>query len=284
MAKTPTDVIAKIDDLLLDPAQRHVEPKAGQVGFTRAFRQAQSINEAERTIQFIASDATVDRYGEIVEPGAFRNSLEDFLKNPVFPFGHQYHADGGTLPTLGHWRSVEITDKALVGTAWFKPRGLGDEVFRDYSEGSLNSVSVGFITRAYEMRVMKVNGREQPVRVFTDVDLLEISAVLIPANPSARIRAAGLVQGHDGKAAPDAGFIKQFEAIVDRLEKVTAGLVGHQRAQSGVDAQRGRNGSLAEAYFSDAPDVDEPEPRQADQGNDELKSALRDALAVRGQA
>ncbi|MEX0886059.1 MAG: HK97 family phage prohead protease [Phycisphaeraceae bacterium] len=298
MATKPTDIIARIDELLLDPAQRHVEPKPGQMGFTRAFRQANSINQAERTIQFTASDATVDRYGEVVEVSAFKASLGAFMQNPVFPFGHSYDAAGGTLPTLGHWRSMEVTDKALVGTAWFKPRDLGEGAFRDYVEGNLNSVSVGFITRAYEMRSLKVNGREQLVRVFTDVDLLEVSAVLLPANPAARIRAAGYAATASGGEAgvADAGFIRQLESLVERLEKLSAGQAGHHPAHDDdvADALRGRKGSRADSYFGDIGGGggdggggggvdDEPEPRQAEQGNDELKHALRDVLTARGE-
>jgi hypothetical protein len=49
-------------------------------------------------------------------------------------------------------------------------------------------VSVGFITHAFEMREMEFDGSTQRVRVFTDVELIEISAVAIPANRESLIR------------------------------------------------------------------------------------------------
>ncbi|MFW6061163.1 MAG: hypothetical protein ACODAQ_13360, partial [Phycisphaeraceae bacterium] len=152
------NIIERLDTLLLDPAERHVEPRAGQIGHCRMFSEAKSIDEAARTIDFVCSDKTLDRYGEVVEPSAFRNSLDAFMRNPVFPYNHSYEALGHQMPTLGHWKSVRVTDSALLGTAWFKPRGLGDECWRDYLEGNLSSVSVAFLTRAFEMRQMKING------------------------------------------------------------------------------------------------------------------------------
>lgn len=281
------NIIERLGELLLDPSQRHVEPREGQIGHCRMFSQAKSIDEANRTIDFVCSDKTLDRYGEIVEPSAFRGSLDAFMKNPVFPYSHTYEAIGGQPPTLGHWRSVRVTDSALLGTAWFKDRGLGAEVFRDYIEGNLSAVSVGFITRAYEMRQVKIDGREQLVRVFTDVDLLEISAVVIPANPSARIRAATYAAGAGGGT----GFLERLESLMLRLEsKLSTGPDGHQRDPDdgdGAPASRGCEQGFVDGYFGDIPGADpEPAPRSHDQGDDEdtteLKHALRDVMTARG--
>jgi len=81
MPRTFTTIEELEKRLFLDPAQRGVEPSEGQIGHVRMFRR--SVSEAARTIEFVCSTGTVDRYGEIVEPDAFRGSLADFMRNPA---------------------------------------------------------------------------------------------------------------------------------------------------------------------------------------------------------
>ncbi|MEM9881411.1 MAG: HK97 family phage prohead protease [Planctomycetota bacterium] len=202
----------------LDPTQRDLEPVAGAIGTTRMFADRKSIDEANRTIDFVCSSATVDRYGEIVEPAAFRASLPAFLQNPAFPFGHTYDLRGDQTPTVGRWLSMRVEGDRLVGTAYFKPRGIGEECWQDYREGNLTSVSVGFIARAWEMRELTIDGVKKHLRVFTEADLLECSAVLIPANPEARLRAAGFsAPGSTGEAGdPDSSLEARVEAAIER--------------------------------------------------------------------
>lgn len=269
----------KIDQLFLDPQQRHVEPREGQIGHCRMFAQAKSINESERTIDFVCSTAAVDRYGEIVLPSAFAKSLPTFLKNPAFPYGHSYEPANGLTPTVGHWRRMEATADALVGTAWFKPRGLGDECWQDYLEGNLTSVSVAWLTRAWEMRELEIEGATRRVRVFTEVDLVEVSAVLIPANPQARLRAASS-PGSQNPAIDQ----RELEALIERtLDRLLDAGPGGRLCSLVMDvaaAMHGR-GSRSAEYFGDIPADDDPPARSAaDQGDDELKQALRDALGA----
>lgn len=204
----------------LDPTMRHIEPTAGAIGEARMFVNRKGIDRDARTIEFVCSTATVDRYGEIVEPSAFKSSLPAFLLNPAFPAGHQYEFSDQHTPTVGHWKSMRIDGDKLVGVAWFKPRGLGEEVWLDYLDGNLNSVSVAFIARAWEMRETDLGGTKKSVRVFTDADLLECSAVLIPANPQARLRAAafapGIYRGQEGAGAIEAA-VKLLQPAVERL-------------------------------------------------------------------
>jgi len=180
----------KLNELLLNPEQRHVEPRVGQIGHNLMGIDRKSIDQEARTIDFVCSTPDVDRYGEIVLPQAFAASLKQFMMNPVFPFGHHYEASGDQLPTVGHWKDMRVDGNALIGKAHFKQRGLGEECWLDYIEGHLTSVSVAWLTKAWEMQEREIGGVTKRVRVFTEVELIEVSAVLIPANPQARLRAA----------------------------------------------------------------------------------------------
>lgn len=253
----PTDA-EQLRQLILDPMQKHVEPAVGALGHCRAF--AKTINEAERTIEFVCSTGEIDRYGERVLPSAFRGSLDTFLRNPAFPYGHSYDlTPGGALPTVGHWRSMRVTDDALIGVAYFKEWGLGEEAWRDYLAGNLTSVSVAFLTRAWEMRQEAgEDGAQRRVRVFTDVDLLEVSAVLIPANPSARIRAASASAGlaFDGRS-------NELQTAIDTAlsrslaKHLSAGSLGFSRHAGPAAGGRSPARTWADEYLSGDLDLDE---------------------------
>jgi len=287
--------ITNLDAMLLDPAQREVDPRAGMLGHCRMFSRAKTIDQANRTIDFVASTGTIDRYGEIVEPEAFRDSLDAFMANPAFPAGHWYEFTAGKSPTVGKWLSMSVESTGLIGKAWFKPRGLGEEVWLDYLDGCLTSVSVAFLTRAWEMREMDVEGVKRRVRVFTSVDLLEVSAVLIPANPQARLRAASYMPGGQ---LPGSGIsineplLKRVCESIERFERMfgsdddpftPASDHDGYRLHAPMDdaeAGNGRDGSAALGYFGDdIPGEGEPDPRAASTGDDhELKSELRSVL------
>ena len=107
---------------------------------------------------------------------------ENFLKNPVFLWVHDYM--GNNLP-IGKVISLEKTNGALVATVRFD---LADpfaaKIHRKYLNGFLSAVSVGWET-------LKVDGT-----IVVESDLLDISAVLVPGDPEALLqRAAAYARG-----------------------------------------------------------------------------------------
>jgi len=179
----------------LDPTIRTTEPAAGDIGHNRMFLQPGSIDEDNRTARFVCSSGEVDRYGEIVEPQAFARWLPVFMQNPVLLAGHAHIGPAGEPTTIGHWIDLEVTEQGLVGTAQFladDPSGLADAYWYRYLNGAQKAVSVGFIVHRFEMRQIDQDGQRQLTRVFTEVELVEISAVAIPANRESLIRAASM--------------------------------------------------------------------------------------------
>ena len=125
---------------------------------------------------FVMSDATVDRYGDVIDPRGWK--LSDFTRNPVALFGH----DSGQ--PIGVWRNVRVEGDALIGELDFLPAGRSarvDELRAFVETGMLRAVSVGF-------RPLKgepiPNSPQQGTR-YTASDLVECSLVSIPANPNA---------------------------------------------------------------------------------------------------
>lgn len=125
----------------------------------------------------VASTADMDRDGEVILPTAFKN-LDAYLKtNPVVLFAHNRH-----LPPIGKAVNGRITDNALGLEIVFADTELGREVKYLYENGFMNAFSVGFIPKAHEIKTAD-NGSSYVV--FTDVELLEVSAVPVPANAAA---------------------------------------------------------------------------------------------------
>jgi len=62
---------------------------------------------ADDPLEFVMSDGTVDRMGDIIEPDGWR--LDNFRRNPVALFKH----DPGFL--VGNWRDVGVRKGQLTG-------------------------------------------------------------------------------------------------------------------------------------------------------------------------
>jgi len=176
---------------LLDPFRREVEPSPGDLGF--AVSMCRSIDADKRQVSGLLSSAAVDRYGEVIVPSAFAKSLPAFRRNPVFLAGHRHTNQDGTSAVIGTWPRMEVTAEGLEGTAQFLPAGdkLADNWWTRFAAGAVKAFSVGFIANAWEMRTVEIGQEKRLVRHFTDVELLEVSAVSIPANPEALVKSLG---------------------------------------------------------------------------------------------
>jgi len=91
---------------------------------------------------------------------------------------------------------VKITREGLLARAKFANTPLAEEYFSLYKDGHMKAFSMGWITRAFEMRDTKLpDGTSKRIRWFTKVELIEISAVAIPANRESLVRAASAAPG-----------------------------------------------------------------------------------------
>jgi len=155
------------------------------------------------TLDFIASTATLDRYHEVIEPAGWR--LESYRRNPVFQNAHNY---GDILFTLGKALSTEVRavdgGQALCQRIQFATEinPVARIAYGLYKGGFLNAVSVGFIPLRWEDPPSPEGYGGQvdckPRRRYLEQELLEVSAVAIPANPDAL--ALGLRSGAVAKA------------------------------------------------------------------------------------
>lgn len=157
----------------------------------------------EPCMDFVGSDGTVDRYNEVIDPAGWE--LDNFRANPVIPDCHDYSS---ISRILGRARSVAVTEGRLVNRVEFcVDNPMGMLAWKMARGGFIKSQSVGFIPKEWA----NGNGADQPDRTYSKCELLEISLVVVPANPSATIGLAlkqGVVERRDLRDLAE--FLKQF--------------------------------------------------------------------------
>ena len=155
------------------------------------------------TMDFIGSDGSVDRYNEVIDPKGWQ--LENFRANPVIPDCHDYSS---IAKILGRATSVEVKGGQLVNRVEFCTENpMGNLAFKMAKGGFIKSQSVGFIPLDWTNGI----GHDQPDRTYTKQELLEISMVVVPANPGATLGLAlksGAVEKADLRDLAD--FLKEF--------------------------------------------------------------------------
>lgn len=157
------------------------------------------ISDKEGMLQgVIGSTATVDRYGESVDQGSW--NLEHFKQNPVILWAHNL-SFGEDRPPIAKAVNVGVEDKELVFDIQFDMKDeFAASIYRKYKEGFLNAFSVGFISHS--------QGMMNDVPLLMDNELLELSAVPVPANPEA-------LQALKARSFS----VRSFKSMVDEVEK-----------------------------------------------------------------
>ena len=142
-----------------------------------------------RTMRFVASDESTDRYGDVVVAKGWQ--LEAFRKNPVLLWSHNASAPIGTVPEIG------VTGKRLLATVKFTDKGINpqaDLVCALVQQKELRAVSVGFtIGSADDIELIRDEQNDEVTGYrYLKPELLELSVVAVPANPNALALARGL--------------------------------------------------------------------------------------------
>lgn len=146
---------------------------------TRFFN-IKSIDNAAKTATAYVSTRQWDRMREKFAKGAW--DLTNFRNNPVVLWAH----NSQTLP-IAKALQVEEDDFGLLAKMEFdQEQVFAMQVFSMFSRGFLNTFSVGFWPKEYQMEPMDDDPEKKGV-VWTKAELLEFSAVPIPANPGAVI-------------------------------------------------------------------------------------------------
>lgn len=148
------------------------------------FQVKQFGQEEDRILRFIGSTEVPDRDGDIISAEGW--DLTNYKANPVFLWAHDY-----SKPPIGKAIDVRVRNKQLIFDIQFPEEGvypLADTVYKLYKGGFLNATSVGFVGKQATQRddeaVKDLPEWRRGVK-FLAQELLELSAVPVPSNPTA---------------------------------------------------------------------------------------------------
>jgi hypothetical protein len=236
-----------------------------------------------KTYRAIASTAALDRDREVLLPkGAI---TENFMKNPVMLFIHQYRQ----VP-VGKVTSIDITKDAVSFEFEFADTELGNELKGLYDSGFMSAFSVGL----YAQKSMWVDEqtpdvfdvtfpdgskdtfdmskyKTRPDRIVLAWELLEISPVPVPSNPEALLLRAKddikrkSVEGHLSKGASQIlessvdDQIKGLQSMIDSFfEKVKSAAPDNviAYAKTAIDLERSWDAFKSQATLAKWASID----------------------------
>lgn len=150
-----------------------MEPLQNTTKFKEFTLTESEVNEVDRTIVHYISTIDKDRTNEVISPEVINDI--NYKKNPVVLFSHNYdYVIGKSL-----WGKVDSTGYGYLSKTQFAKNQLGDEIFNLYKDGFLNAWSIGY------RELEPGNYLDDGTYIYNSIELLEYSAVSVPANPSA---------------------------------------------------------------------------------------------------
>jgi HK97 family phage prohead protease len=157
----------------------------GKKAYIQMQVEVKSVDKEMGTLEAVFSTQDIDRHGDIVMQDGW--DIKMFTKNPVILNSHNY---GDATEVIGKASNVRIEGKKLVGTITFavKENPKAKVIFDLYAGGFLNAFSVGFIPLEFKQN----KDGTTDWYVIVRAELLEVSAVSVPANARALAKAKGI--------------------------------------------------------------------------------------------
>lgn len=186
----------------------------------------------------------VDSYGDVIQPGAFAESLAASAKSGVWPAMLLQHGGWGMgaedMTPIGIWTSLSEDGIGLKVTGKLADTARGREAYallKMEPRPAISGLSIGYIAKEWAQR----SKPEEPRRTLKKVDLMEVSLVTFPANGKARISA---VKALDNERDLEAWLMR--DAGLSRREAQIAISHGFKAALRLRDAAEPDAGELAD--------------------------------------
>ena len=278
----------------------------------KGFLQAKTVNLAARTVDGIASTISLDRDGDVVLPSAFRKDLKRFLAtNAPFLAAHRHRSDDGAPTQIGWVMTARVTATALECTFRYAVTEAAEQWWQLASdaEGKGHAFSVGFLPhralrgsvadalRAYPeladtFREAGLKG-EDMVTVYTEAELLEISACPVPSNrQSLQLLSAKLFGMDEGDGAKATDELKKL--VAESLESAIRNPQSAIRSllQAAIDNIVSDLAVELDRQFCEIksllPDIvnpnEDPSAREGSSGDDEAAAGKARAMDMRRAA
>lgn len=158
---------------------------------TRAFSrfEIKAVSEEARTFEGLASTWDQDSGGDVIEKGAFTNTLAEWKSNPtsIIPLINQ-HRYYDVRDVIGKMTEGDETAEGLQATFQIVEGADGDSILSRIKGGFINSLSIGYEATKWETE--KPEGARYEwdyIRHLTEIKLYEVSLVIWPMNTNALI-------------------------------------------------------------------------------------------------
>lgn len=198
---------------------------------------SRGVDLAARTITGVASTINIDRHGEIVLPSAFAARAEQFVaSNAPFAAAHAHRSESGSPTQIGWVMGLKIEAARVVCQFKFAETAVAEEWWKLASDAAGKGIafSIGFypVRWVYGTVADLVNEFpeiKRPVRdaglkdddrlcVYTEIELVEISAVMAPSNRQSLQLLAAKLFG----LPSDADNGKALDELVERIATAVA--------------------------------------------------------------
>ena len=145
--------------------------------YTQLQAKIKKVNEEKATLEAVFSTDDQDRHREVVKQNF---DLKKFRKNPVLLNSHNY---SDATEVVGSIKPISVKEGSLQGKVKFavEENPKAKVIFDLYAGGFLNAFSVGFIPLEF--------GDDNSIEKS---ELLEVSAVSVPANAMALAKSKGI--------------------------------------------------------------------------------------------
>ena len=168
-----------------------------------------SVDEDKREITAIGSQQKVDRDGDIVNVDGI--DFKSYKKNPIVLWSHR-HSD----PPIGKTERVWKDGKNLmfkINYADAETYSFADTIYKLTKGGYINAFSIGF---SPDWEAAEPNEKTHGY-TFNKTELLEISAVNVPANAQALVQSKSIQKALEDEVI-DEVELKEMELILKELQ------------------------------------------------------------------
>lgn len=132
----------------------------------------------------------VDAYGDVIQPGAFADTLAQASKTGQHPAMLLQHGgwgmDSQSMTPIGIWTSLAEDGHGLKVEGKLAETERGKEAYallKMQPRPAITGLSIGYVAKEWTAR----SKPDEPRRTLKKIDLMEVSLVTFPANPKARV-------------------------------------------------------------------------------------------------
>lgn len=173
--------------VILDGKEREI--KAGEKVYASIPVKVKAIDKENKRLTMVASTQDKDRHGDTILQDGW--DLVPFQKNPVILNSHNYHDATEVIARAENIRVEGKGKKAKLVMDWVfavDENPKAKVIFDLYAGGFLHASSVGFIPRKFA----EDEDGNRDWFVIEEAELLEVSAVSVPANAMALAKQKGI--------------------------------------------------------------------------------------------